>query len=61
MIRSKPTKGLDLGAWDRKDIDLWFSFIRRQSKGEPPLTAKERTEVERIRKKYSLDKYYLFT
>ncbi len=61
MIVSKPKGGISFSKWDCKDLDIWFTIIRKQSKGSKPLTVRERKEAQRIRLKYALDKYYLFT
>ncbi len=51
---------MDISSWDQKDVGVWFDLIRRQSKGQAPMSAKEIREMDRIKHKYSLSKYYIF-
>jgi hypothetical protein len=55
-IIGKPIGGLDFRQWIRSDVNRWWELIRARHH-----SAQDMADIERLKKKYKLEKYYSFT
>ncbi len=56
-ITGKPVGGINFRAWNPHDLDKWWELIRKKR----DYSETDIEHIQRIRKKYKLDRFYSFT
>ncbi len=55
-IISKPKGGLDFKTWSADDVSRWWQLIAANH-----YSRRDIADIKRLKKKYKLEKYYLFS